>query len=132
MRCPRCGAPTTVLESRSEYEGFVLRRRRRCYNQHVYTTYEINEKIITTLMPYLKSSAAASIKATAIYKRNVQIVKAAKLGKTGEELAVQFGIKSNSVSAVLKKFGISLRRRREKIMQLDTPIIEDRRKVRRN
>lgn len=40
MKCPKCGAPTEVLETRA-YMGVFTRRTRECFNGHKASTYEV-------------------------------------------------------------------------------------------
>ena len=40
MRCRKCGADSQVLETRAEPDLFQVRRRRKCFNNHLFTTYE--------------------------------------------------------------------------------------------
>lgn len=40
MRCPQCGAPTSVLATRA-FRVVLLSRRRQCFNLHTFTTYEV-------------------------------------------------------------------------------------------
>lgn len=40
MNCPDCGKPSDVIDNRPTRWG-SLRRRRRCYNDHLFTTTEI-------------------------------------------------------------------------------------------
>ncbi len=44
MNCPRCGAPSTVLETRTQIASVV--RRRECFNQHRFTTHEVMPVVI--------------------------------------------------------------------------------------
>jgi len=43
MNCPDCGKPSDVIDTRPTPWG-SLRRRRRCFNDHVFTTTEIAGK----------------------------------------------------------------------------------------
>lgn len=40
MKCQKCGADSLVLATRA-YEDVFLRRRRECFNGHVFHTYEV-------------------------------------------------------------------------------------------
>lgn len=40
MRCPTCGAPTEVKDTRPLSAGATIRRRRLCANGHRFTTHE--------------------------------------------------------------------------------------------
>ncbi len=41
MKCPKCGAWSSVLETRPIRGGLFLVRRRRCANEHRFTTHEV-------------------------------------------------------------------------------------------
>lgn len=40
MKCPNCGADSNVLATRA-YKDVMLRRSRRCFNEHTFHTYEV-------------------------------------------------------------------------------------------
>ena len=40
MKCPICGAPSDVLETRP-YKQLFVRRSRECFNLHRFPTYEV-------------------------------------------------------------------------------------------
>jgi hypothetical protein len=42
MRCPQCGAMTDVKDTRTKDN--VVRRKRVCFNEHIFTTLEMVEK----------------------------------------------------------------------------------------
>jgi transcriptional regulator NrdR family protein len=41
VKCPKCGAGSSVTETRA-YEVVLLRRRRKCFNGHLFSTYEVH------------------------------------------------------------------------------------------
>lgn len=41
MKCPKCGADSGVLDTRP-YKVVLLKRRRKCFNEHVFATYEVH------------------------------------------------------------------------------------------
>lgn len=44
MNCPRCGAPSTVLSTRTHAASVT--RRRECFNLHRFTTHEVMPVVI--------------------------------------------------------------------------------------
>ena len=44
MKCPLCGAPSDVEDTRTNKDGIIVRRRQ-CYNDHIFRT---EEKAVTT------------------------------------------------------------------------------------
>ena len=40
MKCPHCGADSSVLATRA-YKEVMLKRKRRCFNNHEFHTYEV-------------------------------------------------------------------------------------------
>jgi transcriptional regulator NrdR family protein len=40
VKCPKCGAVSLVLATR-EHKGVLLRRSRKCFNDHTFQTYEV-------------------------------------------------------------------------------------------
>lgn len=41
MKCLKCGADSSVLDTRV-YKDVLQRRRRKCFNEHVFQTYEVH------------------------------------------------------------------------------------------
>jgi transcriptional regulator NrdR family protein len=41
MKCLKCGADSSVLDTRP-YKDVLLRRRRKCFNEHIFATYEVH------------------------------------------------------------------------------------------
>ncbi len=41
MKCSKCGADSSVLDTRP-YKSVLQRRRRKCFNGHVFQTYEVH------------------------------------------------------------------------------------------
>ena len=56
MKCPKCGEKVDVIDSRPPFmgggnDGTMVRRRRSCKNcLHRFTTYEVTEQVIKTLL----------------------------------------------------------------------------------
>lgn len=49
MKCPNCEGASSVLETRDELGGFVLKRRRKCAQcGHKWNTYELHQRIFTS------------------------------------------------------------------------------------
>jgi hypothetical protein len=63
MKCPRCGAPSDVVETRAWRELFN-RRRRRCFNGHTFESYEVtagvlDRRAVTTVLRGLQARRRA-------------------------------------------------------------------------
>lgn len=61
MKCPECGKPTDVIDTRSRGDGGV-RRRRRCFNQHKFTTIELPVQRTKRQLADLLTQAAKQIR----------------------------------------------------------------------
>lgn len=55
MNCPRCGAWTEVLETRTKQDN-TKRRRYQCANLHRFTTIELINEKVSPEVPQKKSS----------------------------------------------------------------------------
>lgn len=104
MRCRLCGAESQVLETRSDKALFLLRRRRRCFNNHPFSTVEIHTTIFSSLgNSKYRELAAALLVRVQRYARNLQILKAKKAGKSNREIGREYGIKETAVRNALRR-----------------------------
>lgn len=116
MRCPTCGSGAKTLETRTEAQGFVIRRRRKCTDdeRHVFWTYEINALVWGSIGKEVLNSARGSLKRVAMFQRDKLIVRQVLAGQPVKSVAADYGIASNTVSHILRKAGIKPRRYRGK------------------
>lgn len=104
MRCRLCGAESQVLETRSDKALFLTRRRRRCFNNHTFSTVEIHTTIFSSLgATRYRQLAAAVLARVQRYVRNLQILKAKKAGKSNREIGKAFGLRETAVRNALRR-----------------------------
>lgn len=46
MKCPKCGADDSVVLETRAYMDVFLRRRRMCFNNHSFSTYEVTRGVL--------------------------------------------------------------------------------------
>ncbi len=78
MNCPRCGAPSTVLDTRKG-EFLTTLRRRRCEKMHVFHTTEAHNAAVSKHRYAFKTFAATTAKRIAQYARDRAISRALRL-----------------------------------------------------
>lgn len=78
MNCPRCGAPSSVLDTRKG-DHLTTLRRRRCEKMHVFHTTEAHNAALSKHRYSIKAFAASVAKRIAQYKRDRAISRALKL-----------------------------------------------------
>ena len=87
MRCPTCGAPTEVLETRP-YMGVFSRRTRMCFNEHKTWTYEVPATALDRRqLPIIKRGIKTRVEAR---HRRLTIIRSP--GVPASELAATLGI----------------------------------------
>jgi len=115
VKCPECGAQEShVKETRHWQGGAMLKRRRECFNGHLYTTYEIGEQLAKTLDKYAGPSARGLEKKDKMWRRDTGIVRAIKAGKRTIDVAEKHGLSPNTVSAVIRRRAPELLKRQGK------------------
>lgn len=114
LLCPACGAQTRTLDTRKHADGYVLRRRRRCMNEHVFVTYEINDTAWGSVAAVVMANSLAATRRAMLHRRNTTIIRLAQT-MTLKQVAVKFDIKPNTVSYILHKYGDSPDRRKSKL-----------------
>lgn len=87
MKCNVCGADSSVLDTRA-YKDVLLRRRRRCFNDHVFHTYEVfSGNLDRRTLADTRRGIQARVAAV---KRNRSIL--ARPGVSATVLAAEFGV----------------------------------------
>lgn len=97
MNCGKCGAWSSVAETRKVDGGLTLRRRRTCANGHRFTTYEVAGP---SALPARATIRAATKRAT-FAKRNALIVRACKT-RPNTRVAAEFGITEARVRQIVR------------------------------
>ena len=111
MRCPKCGRATSVVETRAENDGLVIRRRRECgHCGHRFNTYEVDEGLSKTIAKYLKPHIAALNKRHTLTKRNEKIADRLMAGEKHVVIAADFGLSDNMITHIARQIGIPPRR----------------------
>ena len=72
MKCPRCGADSHVLETRSFEHGQTLRQRE-CFNMHRYTTVEIYKACYGSARQRARTFMETIVRAKGLWDRNKDI-----------------------------------------------------------
>lgn len=109
MICPKCGEKRTrVLDTRT-LEG-AIRRRRQCFNDHVFYTSEVIEWVAKVTRKALRAHAAAQ-KRLALWQRDRRIVRMVAAGTPKAEVAKLFSIAPTTVTHVLGKYAPELKRK---------------------
>lgn len=108
MRCPKCGGPTAVSETRAESDGVFNRRRRQCdLCAHRFNTYEISDTLANTIKKYAAAHVVGTKKRWALAARDKEIVRRVLNGEKRYMLAEEYGVKSNTITAVTRKAGLT-------------------------
>jgi transcriptional regulator NrdR family protein len=98
VKCPKCGADSSVTETRS-YKAVFLRRRRKCFNAHIFATYEVHAgNLDRSTLAGAKRGAAKGAKAR---QRKEYVRK--NHGVPSLELAVELGITDARVRQIRKE-----------------------------
>jgi transcriptional regulator NrdR family protein len=64
-----------TIETRSTHDGYVVRRSRRCGNEHVFSTWEVDGVTYRTITPRkVQAAVDAAQRRVALYVRNRRIV----------------------------------------------------------
>jgi len=102
MNCMHCGtAVTRVLETRSWFEGALLKRRRECAYGHRFTTVETFET--KTIAKHAGNGAKVSISRDKYRIRDKAIVNQYRSGKKRKDVAKFFDITPKAVYWVISK-----------------------------
>lgn len=86
MNCPRCGAPSSVLLTRTHVASVA--RRRECFNQHRFTTHEVMPVVIdqrqmaATKRGFIQRAAAWARRQVVLRSKDSATALARRLGIT--------------------------------------------------
>lgn len=109
MRCTRCGADTVVKYTKAAGEGFVVERRRWCFNGHRFSTFEVDDSMAETLRKFaLRPGRIGGLVARAArWSRDASIAARAQAGEKHASIASDFGLSDNMVSTIARRFGLA-------------------------
>lgn len=79
MKCPRCGADSSVKETRAWEFGTAVRRRE-CFNNHRFTTVEIYRGVYGSARQRAKTYAQSMTQWRALWVRNMDMFRHSHLG----------------------------------------------------
>jgi len=119
MLCPKCGAPTRTLSTRALLSGLINRRRRECFNEHRFNTFEFDDALEGTIMKYAGTAEreAALTKKRQMYERDRAIVRMINDGVPFKAIGDKHGLAVNSICHIAKKAGLPRRRQSKKVLQ---------------
>ena len=106
MKCSRCGASTSVTDSRSIATPYVTKRTRVCSGSkpHRLTTYEVSSSVWGTCKAradaVAKSAPVRWSISEALDKRNAEIIAALDDGRRAVDLAAEYGLSKQSISMI--------------------------------
>ena len=107
MKCPKCGRPTSVVETREAFKGTASRRSRVCEAcNNKFSTYEVDDGMMRTLRKYMEAHADAVLKRRSLTRRNERIVEMLEAGQKHLVVALEFELAPNSVSTIARNAGI--------------------------
>ena len=107
MKCVQCGCKTSVLDSRTEHDALVMRRRRGCGQCGLkFFTYEIDDGLEETLKKYLLPHIKSIRKKQKLHARNEQILNMMRAGDKHFVIAKTFGLSDNMISTIGRRAGI--------------------------
>lgn len=107
MKCPKCGADSSVLESRVfEYE--TLRRRRECRSGHRFTTVEIYREIYGSARQRASVYAKSMARWRKIWGRNLDMVRNSHLG--WQHFATKYSLSRSAVFLAARQMRAYLRK----------------------
>lgn len=104
--CLRCGASTSVTDSRSIATPYVTKRTRVCsgLKPHRLTTYEVSSSVWGTCKAradaVAKSAPVRWSISEALDKRNAEIIAALADGRRAIDLAAEYGLSKQSISMI--------------------------------
>ena len=100
MQCIYCQAASRVLEVRTRADG-VLRRTRRCFNEHMFVTHELVVISAAGRPPINGHAARAAL--VSLDQRNARIRAALWAGTRPPDIARQFGVSLRTVYRIDEK-----------------------------
>lgn len=99
MKCPLCGAWTSVRETRSE--DFFIRRRRECANGHREWTYEVLESVYKSVAAHAAYRNAKVGGNLGKVKRNQDMLKMYERVKNFSEVGRKFGVSNVQARTII-------------------------------
>lgn len=104
MNCPRCGAASSVLETRHSDQTHTTMRKRLCLNEHRFKTVEIHEPVFCSAKPRNRDFVKTIQRRVRIFKQDLAIARAlASKAATWQELVVKFKITKSAVYYAAKR-----------------------------
>ncbi len=99
MKCPMCGAPTDVLETRSYMDVFT-RRARQCFNGHRVNTYEVPSGVLDRRQ--LAATRRGVLQRAEAQRRTLAVLRSPH--ESASSLARKLGITEARVRQIRKKY----------------------------
>lgn len=100
MRCAKCGAPSTVKETRESPVLFLIKRRRLCYNGHKFSTYEVHSHAFSAIgSSKIERMAEQARLRVERFARHLRIWRASKT-ESFTSLSIRFGMVKKTVESI--------------------------------
>ncbi len=105
MKCPLCGAMTSVSETRQVAQGYVLYRRRVCDNSHRFGTHEVDDSLARTVARFAMrvDRIAAMVESALRWNRNASIAQRAAQGEKHAAIAADHNLSDNMISTIVRR-----------------------------
>lgn len=100
MKCPRCGADSTVKETRS-WENETMYRRRECFNGHRFTTVEIYREVYGSAKQRARSYTQSMKSWRERWARNMDMFRNSHLGP--EEFEAKYKVGRSNFYLVVRQ-----------------------------
>lgn len=94
MKCPKCGAPSNVIETRAS-ANLTTSRRRKCFNDHTFKTVEIHAPVWGSAKQRAAVFARTATRRVVLFKRDTTIAK--RLHEGADKLAREYGMSRSGV-----------------------------------
>ena len=108
MKCLKCAGVTRTLETREDNLGVTLRRRRECTECKTrFSTFEINERLFSTIQAYLGPHVKGVRTQWALTERDKKIVERVMAGEKRYLLAEEYGVSLSTVSRATRLAGLA-------------------------
>jgi len=106
VNCPRCGAASSVLETRHSEGTCTTTRKRLCFNEHRFATVEIHAAVFCSAKPRNKNFVETVRRRVNVFVRDAQIAKALRnKTATWQALAEKFYLTKSAVYLAAKRGG---------------------------
>lgn len=100
MKCPTCGADSTVSYEKLADDGMVVERARLCTNGHTHLTYEVVETVWSSAKNRHVAAVAAAVRRWARWGRDEKIRADLTAGVRTKAISRQWGLTRQSISAI--------------------------------